>query len=187
MRVLLAELRHLGRNDGPAVALGGVAGEVLLVIILSRVERRRGRDLGHQRAIPYPGRVELTDDLLRDRLLLRAVIEDHRTVLRADIVALAVERSWVVDREEDLQNLTQTDDGRIERHLYDFRVPGAAAAHLLVGWILDRAAGITGHDIGHAVDFIEDGLYTPETAAAQRGDLTAGLDRWCIHAEFSPC
>ena len=63
------------------------------------------------------------------------VVVDAAAVLRADVVALAVERGRVVHDEEDLQDLAQRDLGRIEFQLDHLRMAGAAGADLLVARI----------------------------------------------------
>ena len=69
-------------------------------------------------AISADGRQALLVDLARrlggPSLRLRAN-EDRRPVLRADVVALAVECGRIVDREEHGQQVAERQDGRIER------------------------------------------------------------------------
>src|ERR1041384_7273244 len=49
VRVLLPELRHLGRNDRLAVPLVRVPVEIVLVVRLGGIEDLRGAALGHDR------------------------------------------------------------------------------------------------------------------------------------------
>ena len=67
------------------------------------------------------------DFLLGESLLFRRVIEDRRAVLRAGVGALAVERRWIVEVEEDVEQFAEREDFRIEGDLHDFGVSGGAA------------------------------------------------------------
>ena len=77
-----------------------------------------------------------------------------------------------MDGEENLQNLAVIDHSGIERHLHDLGMACASAADLFVSGIAHGAAGIAGHHIGDALDFVVDSLQTPKTTAAQRRYLT---------------
>src|SRR5262245_13258293 len=102
---LLAELRHLGRDDHLAIALPRVDAEVALMVLLRLVETLERHHLRDDWPWPEARGAQFGDDGLGGRLLLRRVVEDGRSVLRADVGALAVERGRVVDGEEDLQEL----------------------------------------------------------------------------------
>src|SRR5690606_10331838 len=81
----------------------------------------------------------------------------------ADIVPLPVLRGGVVDLEEELEQLAEAGDRRIENDLDGLRV-GAVVA---VGGVRDVAAGIAdtaGNDAGLAPDQV---LRAPEAAACQ--------------------
>ena len=83
-----------------------------------------------------PGWHHLSDDLARpkarsidigngafcDPFLLVARIEDGRPIARAAIVALAVERRWIMDLEKELQQLAIADGLRVEGDLNSFGV-----------------------------------------------------------------
>src|SRR5215831_1725668 len=88
---LVARLGHLGRHDELAVPLRPIPGEVVLVVLLGRVERRRRLELGDDFVSPDALRRELGDYLPGDRELVWRVIEDHRAILSTDVVALAVQ------------------------------------------------------------------------------------------------
>src|SRR5207245_8603457 len=101
IRELLAELRDLRRNDGATIARGGILAEVVLVVLLPAVERGERSDLRHDGSPPDPGFLDLPDDLLRRLLLFRGVRDDRGAVLRVLVGSLSVQRSRIVDREED--------------------------------------------------------------------------------------
>jgi hypothetical protein len=88
--VLLAELRDFGRNDDLAIGLAGVLLEIILVVVLARVELLQRHEFGHDRGVPDALGVKVGDRLLGGGLLLGAVVEDNRAVLRADVGALPV-------------------------------------------------------------------------------------------------
>src|SRR4051812_3954536 len=104
-RELLAELRHFGGDHKRAVRLRRVVAEVLLVIILGRVERSGGPQFGDDRARPDLLGVELADGLLGGLALAVVMVEDDGAVLLTGVVALTVARGGVVDGEKDLQDL----------------------------------------------------------------------------------
>src|SRR2546423_12289815 len=61
LKKLLAELCDLRGDDGAAVGLGGVVVEVVLVVVLSRVERLERRDLCDDGRVPETRAVEFCD------------------------------------------------------------------------------------------------------------------------------
>src|SRR5580692_10651447 len=95
--------------------------------------------------------------------------EDHRAVLRADIVALPVKLGRIVDRKENIENLAVTDRRWIEFDLHDFRVAGVAVAHLLVSRTLGLAARIARLHGADTLDAEKHGFETPKTSASECG------------------
>src|SRR2546425_497717 len=70
----LAEFLQLRGDHEHAIALGRVVPEILLVIVLGTIVRRRRRDLGDD--VPLPGRARLRNRIQGDALLLGVVIEN---------------------------------------------------------------------------------------------------------------
>ena len=103
--MLLAELGYFGSDYHLAIWLARISPIVLLVILLRQKERGHGSNLGDNQMVPYTGRFQLHDHLLGDGLLLRAMEEYGRPVLRTNIRTLTVQRGRVMDGEEDLQDL----------------------------------------------------------------------------------
>src|SRR6266540_7099664 len=98
-------------------------------------------------------------------LLRLAVVENHGTIWRARIRALAVERRGVVRLPERLKELLVRDLFRVERNLRHLGVAACAGADLFVSGIGQLAAGVAA---GHGLDALqplEDGFDAPETAA----------------------
>src|SRR5690606_16343914 len=173
--VLEAPLRAQADRAGhpgaaqPAVTVG-VLGQVLLVLVLGVIERRRGRpDLGGDG--PVAGRVQprLVGIAAgqRERVLLVVVAEDRRAVLGADVVALAHALGWIVVLPERRQQGLERHPRRVVHDQHHLGVPGLAAAHFAVGRVGRVAARVTGgggHHPGHGP---EPALHAPEAAHAE--------------------
>src|SRR5690606_19896050 len=103
------------------------------------------------------------------------MVKDCRAVLRADVRSLPVERRWIVDRKENLQQLLVGNHLRVEGDLDRLRVTGCTGADLLVGRVFYVAARVPRNDFRHPAQLVEDRLQTPETAARQRRQLSSRL------------
>ncbi len=135
LQEVLAELRYLWRNHRHAIRLILVIGKVFLMVILSHeelIELVTSVTIGLSEifCIPAP------DELLGDLLLLVIMIEDRRAVLRTDVGALTVQRGWIVDGEEDIQQVPIGDDIRVKMDLHDFGVPRVTVTNFAVGGLL---------------------------------------------------
>jgi hypothetical protein len=75
---------------------------------------------------------QLVDQRLRGGALLVGGEVDAAAVLRADVVALAVQRGRVVDHEEDFEHLACADERRVVFELHHLVAAGGAGAHVLV-------------------------------------------------------
>src|SRR4051812_41287009 len=95
--------RRIGRRPSVAEVVAGVAArvalQVVLVLALGAVPRRRRLDGRRDRPRPRARRVHPRDHALGDRALLGRLREDRRAVLRPDVVPLAVARRRVVQLE----------------------------------------------------------------------------------------
>jgi len=153
--------------------------QVLLVVVLGEVELAGRDDLGGDVAVAGFAQLlaELGGRLLGGRLLLRTVVEDRRTVLGADVVALAHALGRVVRLPEHLDQLGVGDLLRIEHDANRLRVPGPAGADLLVGRVLGEPALVAHSGGDHAGDLPERTLLAPEAAKRELGDLAAGRVR----------
>src|SRR4051812_14850772 len=92
---------------------------------------------------------------------------DRRTILCADVVALSVFRSWVVNGEEHFKNFAEGREFGIEPDLDYFGMSGIASANLFVRGVGDMPAHIAGHDGINPVHFPVNGFETPEAAAGK--------------------
>jgi hypothetical protein len=161
---LLAELGDLGRDDDRAVRLAGISREVLLVVSLRLVERCDVRDLGDDRIFPEFRRRELRAHRLGNPALLGRLGEDHGTVLRADVVALAILRRRIVNREKHIEEVAVRQDGGVEGHAHDLGVSRSPAADVVVRRVGVAASGIARLDRFDAGELVEHRLEAPEAA-----------------------
>ncbi len=73
-------------------------------------------NLGNDFARPQPRRIDVLDRIQGNFLLLIAGIENSRPIGRPTIVSLAILRRWVMDLEEELQQLSKVCFGWIKNH-----------------------------------------------------------------------
>ena len=100
--------------------------QVVLMVVLRRIERPPRLDGGDDLPVEHPRLAELVDVGLRHLRLRRILRKDRRAILRARVRPLPVQlRRIVRHREIDLQQLAIADLFRIERHRHRFGVPGA--------------------------------------------------------------
>lgn len=92
----LSALRKKGPNDELAVSLRRVIHVVVLMIAFRLVELHGRADLCHDWILPHARSVQLLFAFLSLRFLLFVVVENHRTVLCAYIVPLAIKRGRIV-------------------------------------------------------------------------------------------
>lgn len=70
------------------------------------------------------------------------MIKDYRSVPVADIIALAVERRRVVHHEEDFQDFTVGNNGRVKGDLHDFGMPRIALVYAMCRGIIYCSAAV---------------------------------------------
>src|SRR3989304_1930256 len=98
------------------------------------------------------------------------MVENHGSILRPDVVALAVERRRGVNGEEDLQDVLERDDVRVERDLEALRMVRGARADLLIRRVFHVPARVTDDDLLDTAQLLEDRLVAPEATAAEGRD-----------------
>jgi len=141
--------------------------EVFPVVVFCSIECIQRDNLRDDGFLPQVSFIELSDEFLGNSFLLLVVVEDSRTVLSVRIRTLPVQRCWVMDGEENLQNFPVRNLGRIEAHLDRLSVASLASADLLVGRIDGGAARVDGNYILDAVNFQEDRLNILETTPGE--------------------
>lgn len=148
-----------------AVAMMGVFGEVVLVILFGGVEVFEGLDPGDDLSLqPF---LHLGGHFLGDLSLFFVLVEDGGTVLTAEIGSLAVEGGGVVDGVEDLQQVPVADLAIVVEYFDHFGVAGGVGADFFVGRVCNVAVGVAADHIHYPVDLPESRIETPETASAQ--------------------
>ena len=91
---------------------------------------------------------------------------DAGAILCTDVVALTIELGWVVNREKNLEEGFEGDNGWVELHFHHLGVARGAAAHRLVGWVRVVAAGVGREGGLNAVDLFVGAFNAPEASAA---------------------
>ena len=137
---MLAELGYLGCNHGLAIGLKGIVGEIFLVIIFSHIELVEPGHFGDDGFIPDMLVIQLFNELFYCGLLPVVVIEDRRALLRPRVGSLTVERGWVVDGKEHVQDVLVSNDLRVEFDLHYFGMSGPAGADIAVAGVGYAAA-----------------------------------------------
>jgi len=125
---------------------------------------RTGRcHLGYHLARPEAGGLDIGDRVLRNSLLLFTRIEDRRPVAHPDVVALAIAGCRVVNLEENLEQLSIADPGRIEDDLDGFGVRPVLAVRR-IGDVAPRIADPRRDD---ARVFPNEILHPPKASAGE--------------------
>jgi hypothetical protein len=154
-----------------AVALCGVLLVVILVALLGAIEGIERFDLGHDIVVVGVAGIEFGDERLGLFLLVVAVREDRRAVLRAHIRSLPVELGRVVNGEKHLEQVAVADLVGVVLDLDDLGMACVAGTDLSVRRIGHVAAGVAGDSRLDTGELLERGLDTPETAATERRRL----------------
>ena len=120
----------------------------------------------------------VTPPALFRRLLLRVGgVVDRRSILCAHVVALAHALRGVVRLEERLEQRLVAHLAGVVDHADHLGVTGATRAHLFVGGIGRKAAGVSHGRGDHARDLPELALGAPETAQAEHRFLEPARGR----------
>src|SRR5471032_1109759 len=141
--------------------------EIALMAFLGLPEGGGGLDLGDHRLLPLARCFEFGLLLGGDAGLFRAMGEDHRTVLGAEVRSLAVLLGGVVHAEEQVHQAGIGHLRRVERHFHHFGMIGVVMAHLLVGRVLGGAAGIAADRLADAGHLAEEVFHAPEAARSE--------------------
>src|SRR5579872_4602761 len=126
-------------------------------------------------------RGQVQDRCLGYLLLFIRIVKDRRTILRTNVVALAVQRCRIVDREEDLKQFGVSDCCWVECNSHNLGVAGGAGADGLVRWVCHRTAGVAGLHLENAFQLFENSFDAPETSAAEKGKLCGLVGSLIVH------
>lgn len=167
MSIFLPEFCDFGGDHELAVALVGITREVLLMIIFSREEGVEGCEFGDDGGGEEFLGGELFDDFFGFGFLLINCVENGRPVLCTDIRALAVEGGRVVNGKEDVQKVSEGDDGGVVDDSDHLGMACGAAANLFVGGVWTFAASIARNNVYHAPHLVKYGFEAPEASAGE--------------------
>lgn len=166
----------IGANEMTGVAVW-VMFQIVLMLGFGFPKRSCRSDFGDDLAGPYPGGIDFGDDFFRSAFLFVSCVKNGRAIAGSPIVALPVQSGWIVNLEEEFQNLAVADGLRIENNFNSFGVGSVVA----IGGVDDVAAGVADAGGNHAGLATNEVLHTPETAAGQDG-----LFRCCVHVFIFP-
>ena len=167
--------RPLRKPHAPCERLGGaqvdvavavrVLAQVVLVVVLGCVEAVEGLDLrddglGVARLLAAQRRL----DGGQVGLVLPV---DAAAVLRARVVALAVQARGVHDLEEAVEQHVGGQDAPVVGHGHRLGVARVPVAHVAVAGVLGGAVRVARHRAPHAGQALEECLEPPEAAAGQ--------------------
>ena len=106
--------------------------------------------------------------------------EDGLAILVADVRSLAVQRGRVVIIPEDFEQVVIADDFRIEGDFDHFGVAGAIRANVLIGGVIQLAAGIAYLRGSDARQTPERGFDAPKTACTECSLLHVSIIMGCL-------
>lgn len=119
------------------------------------------------------GRRKILDDPLGNFSLPVIDVKDGAAVLGTDVVPLAVWGSWIVNREENLQNLLVGDHGRIELHHDDLNVLRCFGANRFVVGRFGFPARVATYGSFNALNISKNGFHAPKTPSTENGNFVA--------------
>src|SRR5262252_1945970 len=165
---------HAGAAE--AAVSGRILGEILLMIILGKIEVRGGQDLCRDGTVPSRGERLLVHRLgsLCGRALRGRVHVDAGPVLGADVVALPHALSRVMTLPEGLQQRLVGNLLRVEHNQDDLIVAGLAGTNFLIGGIWGETARVADRrDVNPVPQFPEFPFSAPEATQAEDRALKA--------------
>jgi len=87
----------------------GISLEVILMLQFCLPEIACRHDFRHHLAGPQARSIHIGNGVFGDALLLVAGVEDRRSIVAPDVVTLAIARAWVVNLEEEFEDLPIAD------------------------------------------------------------------------------
>ena len=168
----IGKLGKLWRDDHLTIALIGVVAEIVLVIILSSEEAFFRAHFGHHRLSPDFFIFQLANERVGRFFLCRRMIENHGTILGADIVSLPIERARIVNHKEYFEQIPIADLNWVECDAHHFGVSAMALANRSIHGIVGLPTTVTRDDRINAIHLFKYSLQAPEAAATQRCRLS---------------
>ncbi len=147
----LGELFQLWSDDELAIGVVRIVCEIVLVSRWSWIKMLKRFDFSDD-IVPNFFAGEVFDDFFGNHFLIVVVVKDGGAILRADIVALTVERRRVVDGEKNFHQCYVVNNLRVVVKVNDFGVSRVTLADALVGWIFCRSSTKARDDIFNPVE-----------------------------------
>src|SRR5262245_51307680 len=95
------------------------------------------------------------------------MIEDHAAILSADICTLPIQCCWIMYLPENFQQFIKTDFCSVINYLNTFSMTGFACTDVLVTWICNMPACISGCHRNNTFELLKNCFGTPETPGAK--------------------
>ena len=125
------------------VALGEAAlFEVLLVVLFRTPEGGSRNNLGYDGPFEFSRALESFLGRSGKRLLLRGVVENHRSVLGSHVGPLAVQRGGIVVLPENCQEIVVGDLCGIIDDFNRLGMPCLVCANGFVGWVVESSSHV---------------------------------------------
>jgi hypothetical protein len=140
---------------------------IALVIFLGAVEFRGRHYLRHDRPAEFAGFVEAALRFLGRLPLVLIGLKNDRTVLRAEVRSLPVERRGIVNLPKYFEQLLERHARRVILDLHDFGVSRLAAADGSIVRFRDGAARVSNGHVDDALDRAKSRLDSPEASGAK--------------------
>ena len=109
----------VGPNEMAGVAVR-ISLEIILMLGFSLPEVACRNDFRNDLTWPQARSIDIGDGVFGNPLLLVTGVEDRRSVAGPDVIALTIARAWVVNLEEEFEDLPIADPGRIKDDLHCF-------------------------------------------------------------------
>src|SRR5262245_31260660 len=100
------------------------------------------------------------------------MIKNYRSILRANVGTLAVQRCWIVVRPENIQKFVITDLRWIELHFHDFGVSGLVRANILICRVVLCSSRIPDARGQNSFYVAECFFHSPETTRTEHSFLS---------------
>jgi len=128
-----------------AVRLVRIVGEKFLMVIFRRIKFSQRLDSRDNRIFKPLSRIEFFYESIGLLLLFFVSVEDRRAILGSGVIALTIQRGWIVSGEKNRHQIAERYLPGIEFNLNCFGMTCGPGTDLLVGRVLGRSAGISGN------------------------------------------
>lgn len=134
------------------------------MIFFGRPKFGCGANLGGNWLLVFTGFVQVVYVLLRRLFLPVIQVKNCRTIIAANIRALAVNLRWVLNAKKDIQQLPVCNLGGVVRNLHGFGMACCMVANLFVCWILGMTSSIANLRFNYARRPVKNLLNAPKAS-----------------------